>query len=872
MARAAVEIPRRSVLLERSVQLIALAEQLKVVTETMSGRLVLVSGEAGVGKTALVRRFSDELPHSFRFLAGACDALLTPRPLGPFLDVAEATSGELQRMAAVGPRPHEFAAELIRELRARGPSVLILEDFHWADAATLDVLRLLARRVDSVPALVVVTYRDELDRTHPLRVVLGELGSADAISRVRLTPLSPTAVAELAQPFGVDADELYRKTAGNPFFVTEVLAAGEGTIPPTVQYAVLAREARLSVAARSLVEAVAIIPATSELWLLETLCPEAVDSLEECLASGVLDAQPPGVAFRHEIARLAVEASLPPNRRMALNSAALRALSAPPSGALDASRLAHHAEAAGDADAVLRYAPAAASRAASLGAHREAAAQYARALRFGESLPPGERAQLFERRSRESFVAGEMEEATSCQEQTRRLYAEVENRLKEGASLSQLSHILRCTGRVSEATKAADEALAMLESQPHGAELAMAYAQMAMLLLNVEDVEGAEDWGIRAGDLAERVGDRETWVHAMNTRGTARLLVGEEGGEAQLLRSLELSMQWDLAEDAGRAFINLAWASVRQRKYRLTDAYYQQALEYCIERGLDTWRFEIMAHQARRLLDLGAWDDAVQLAGTVLRNSRTNTAARTISLPVIALVRARRGDPNHRAPLAEALALAMPTGELQHLGPVAAATAELAWLEGGTGSAAEVVEATQHAIEIGHQRRAAWVVGELAVWRRRAGVVEPMPAVAAEPQMHELAGNHREAAASWRALGCSYEAALALAGADDESSLREGLAELQRLGARVPATIVARRLRERGARNLPRGPRESTLLNPSHLTPRELQVLELVARGLRDAEIAERLFLSEKTVHHHVSAILHKLGVTTRTQAAAQVR
>ena len=375
----------RSELLERSRQFAALGESLAAVLGSSRGRLVLVGGEAGVGKTALVSRFCEEHGGSARILWSACDALFTPRPLGPLLDVAEVTGGELEELVESGARPHEVAAALMGELRTRAPTILVIEDLHWADEATLDVLKLLARRIEGVHALVLASYRDEeLDRAHPLRLVLGEFASSQAVERLKLEPLSPAAVATLAEPHGVDADELYRKTEGNPFFVTEVLAAGEGEIPDTVRDAVLAHAARLSPAARTLLEAAAVVPPPVELWLLETLAADVFDQLDECLTSGMLTAAPASVAFRHELARLAVEESLAPNRRVALHQKALAALADPPTGAPELARLAHHAEAAGDREAVLEFAPAAAAQAASLGAHLEAAAQYARALRFAD--------------------------------------------------------------------------------------------------------------------------------------------------------------------------------------------------------------------------------------------------------------------------------------------------------------------------------------------------------------------------------------------------------------------------------------------------------------------------------------------------------
>ena len=286
-------------LLERAGDLAVLNGTLPQ-TQDGPGSLVLVSGEAGIGKTDLVRAFCDSNATTTRVLWGVCDPLFTPRPLGPLLDVADVVGGELAELVQAGAGPHDVTMALLRELGRGRPTIMVVEDAHWADEASLDVLRLLARRLDRVHATVIVTYReDELDRAHPLRLVIGEIGAGHAITRIRLQPLSPGTVATLAGRHGASPAELYDRTGGNPFFVTEVLAAADLAVPPTVRDAVLARAARLSQAARDLLEAVAIAPTQTELWLLDILVEDSEEGLDECVSRGMLTVRSGSVSFRH---------------------------------------------------------------------------------------------------------------------------------------------------------------------------------------------------------------------------------------------------------------------------------------------------------------------------------------------------------------------------------------------------------------------------------------------------------------------------------------------------------------------------------------------------------------------------------------------
>jgi DNA-binding CsgD family transcriptional regulator len=868
MARAAVDVDRQGHLLERSEHLARLAEQWKLVTSSGQGRLVLVGGEAGVGKTALVRQFADSQSGT-RVLVGACDPLFTPRPLGPLLDIAESTEGDLLNIVLAGRRPHDVTTALSRELRRR-PAIVILEDLQWSDEATLDVLRLLGRRLDDVPALVVVTFRDdELDRSHPLRPLLGELRSQTTV-RIKLNSLSAAAVSELAKPSGMDGEELYRQTGGNPFFVTEVLAAGDSDIPHSIRDAVLARAARLTAEARTLLDAVATVPPRAELWMLEALAPNEFGRLEECIASGMLGADGSGVTFRHELARLAIAESVSPVRALALNRRALVILSQPPHGAPDLARLAHHAEVAQDAGAVLRFAPAAGARASALGAHREAAAQYARALAYAGELPPGKHADLLQEHSHECFLIDRFDPAIASETRALDVYRHMADRVKEGDSLRRLSHLQRCGGHSREADASIRAAIEILETLPETRELCVAYCGMAMVRMNADDAEGTFKYAPMAMALAERFSDTESLVHILNTVGTMEMMTGAvRSGREKLERSLELAFEAGLDEHVGRAYLNLAFLMVRLRVYEGFDEMIERGLDYCTGRSLDLWGLYLHDSRAEAQMQQGNFTEAVQTADLVLRNDSTYLP-KLSALVVVGTIRARRGDPEVWRLLDAAKAIATAGVELQLLGVVAAARAEAAWLEGRLEA---VRDETDEAFRLALRLKAPLYVGELAVWRRRAGIQDDDRGIDVPEQWAaELSRDHTRAAHVWSELGCPYDAAIALSGADDEASLRQALAELQRLGARAAAAAVARRLRELGARALPRGPRDSTRENAFQLTSREAEVLDLVAQGLRDAQIAERLFLSEKTVHHHVSAILRKLGVSTRTQAAAQVR
>lgn len=850
-------------LLERAEQLAALSASLAAVAESGQGRIVLVPGEAGIGKTALLRRFSACLDSSVRVLSAGCDPLFTPRPLGLALDLAELVGGAVAERAADATRPYDVAAALLRELKGK-TSVLFLEDLHWADEATLDVVGVVGRRIATVPLLLVLTYREDgLDRTHPLRMVLGSLPGSEFVTRLVLPGLSQRAIARLAGgAAGIGARELHRWTSGNPFFVTEVLAADAARVPHTVRDAVLARAASLSGPARDLLDAIAVVPGRAELRLLRALVPAGADALDQCLASGMALLAEDCLEFRHEIERQVIEESLPPGRRNTLHRAALAALASQEHP--DIARLVHHAEAAGDDAAMRRYAPAAAERAAAAGARHEAAQLYARALRFAAELPEPERANLLERFAAEAYFTAMGEQATEALREAAEIYQRRGDLVGQARAMRQLGRQLGLDGQLAESRATLLAAVDLLRQLPAGPELARTYAVLSANF-GITDNAEAIRWGTRAIKLAERVGCPDALIYALNNVGTIELREGDHGGLRKLERSRDMAAQSGDTAGVGRAYLHLALALTARREWPLLERFLEPGISYCRDQGLEAWQAWMTMLRAESALAHGHWEEVSDMTSRALRTMPAGFShARCTALVLQARLQARLGEPGYWPLLDEAARNAKAVSIPFTLLLIACARAEAAWLDGGPPES--IVRETDSIPQGPSGAGIAWFPGELDIWRSRAGLPCDDPAKLAEPYRLEISGDYAGAARWWEDRGCGYQAALALAGGDTAAQ-RRALDMLLQLGARGAASAVSRRLQALGERGLPRGPRPTTTANPAGLSNRETEVLRLLAAGLSNAQIAARLVVSARTIDHHVSAILRKLGVHTRAEA-----
>lgn len=850
-------------LLERKEQL---EELNRCVHEARSGcgKLVLLAGGAGLGKSSLVETFVAEHRRDARTLWGACDAFSTPRALAPVHEIAMQASGLPARITASGNSGDELFRVLLEDFtQSERVCLIVLEDLHWADAATLDFLRFVGRRIQRTRAVLIATYRDdEIPANDPARLTLGEL-TGHHVVRMRLAPLSLAAVEILARDSGRGANLVHQITGGNPFFVAEVLASPADFVPETVREAVLSRLMRCSAATRDLVEFVAISPARAETWLIESFLNLQQIAVDEAGARGLLLVQSDSIGFRHELVRLAVNSATPPDRARVLHRKMLQSLV---DHGADLERLAHHATLAQDAAAVLKYAPLAANEAARLGAHREAAAHLSAALRFETFLDTMQRAILLERHAQESSLANQTRTAIASAIQALEVWQQLSEVEAQSRVLSLLSQEYRTVGNKEAADDSVAKAICLLEALPRSANLAMAYNWRSLLAANRGWDRETNEFGQLALEIAREVGDRAAESHALCNIGAALLGSNDRAGYEPLQRSLSLALEDRLEDQAARAYRTLLFYSVLLHDFSHAQRLFQDGIEYCEERGIFSHSAYIRAYYTAADLDRGDWTEAARTAAELLHSSEvTGVQQRATVMTTLALVRLRRGDPGADDLLDQAIDLVLPTGELNRIGRIAAARAEKAWYDGRS---ADVVREAALGLTYVQDHRAPWIHGELLFWQSRVKPTELVTEDVAEPFRLMIEGSWRAAADAWVKIGMPYQQALALSGGTEQAQ-REALEILDDLGASPLSAIVRRRLRERGVRSVPRGPNEATRANPSGLTPKEFTVLQLLAQGCSTAQLAHRLHRSPKTIDRHVCSLFEKLGVHSRAEAIA---
>jgi len=819
------------------------------------GSVVLVTGEAGIGKTALLRAVTELV--RVPVLWGMCDSLSTPRPLGPLRDVAHDLDAAVPALLRGTAAQHEIFAAVLDALRTRART-FVVEDLHWADEATLDLVRFLARRIATLPLLLVLTYRDNLAADHPLSPVLGDLVSSPGARRLQLTALSRAAVATLLDGHGPDPADVHHRTAGNPFFVSQILAQPDSPLPESVRDAVLARIAGLAPSARHCLELLSCTPEPVGRELLGALgvSPTTVGVLA---ATGLVDRHGRGVAFRHEIARSAILEATAPGGEAALHTAMIEAVEAVGG---EPSVLAHHAAAAGDVARVLRYAPAAAAEASLSGAHREAVAFYETALHHagtgtGSASDTATRAGLLEALSVELYLADRLRDAIPTRERALELRRGLGEVVAVGAGHTALAGFAWGAADRALAERHTAAAIEILSAADDRRALGFALAKHSLLAAWRGDAAEAQHAGDRVTRLADDLGDPVLRSTGSVGAAVARLLEGDLGGRADLLAALDVGLRNRLDDLATTPMTNLCHYDVEQGRLDEAEGSLADGLRVSEERDTPICTAYMLAVRARLRLLQGRWAEAESDARAGLRSGDIPLGEVWPHLVLGLLVARRDGSPANPH-LDELWRLVTKLDEPGTIAPAAAAFAENAWITRRPDPRLEDPLVTGLFTRTYAGRDAA--LAPLGRWSRRL----------ADADVQQVGSP------SWEVTPVPddqpYERALARWDTGTTDDLLAALPVLDTLDARAVAALFRARLRDAGVSAVPRGQLAATRANPAGLTGRQLDVLALLVDGLSNADIAARLVISRKTADHHVSAILAKLDVHSRGEAAAAAR
>jgi predicted ATPase/DNA-binding CsgD family transcriptional regulator len=829
------------------------------------GRCVFVSGEAGIGKTSLIKAFCNEVKNKCNIYQGICDALFTPRPLAPLYDVLLQLGKSIPESNIDATNRTAFFTNFYQELNNRTEvNLVVFEDIHWADEATLDFIKFFARRISQLKCLFILTYRDtEIHSSHPLRTIMGQL-NPDSFTRIELQPLSKQAVGKMAEERGYNGEDVFRITNGNPFYVTEILASYSEGVPDNIKDSILSVYNKMNEKTKHVWQILSVLPTAFEMNYLDKMDASYLPAVQDCIDSKILIVDNRRIFFKHELYRRTIESSLSPLARIALNKKILDLLMESFEENDAPERIIHHAKNANEYDLVVKYAPMAAQQAASVGAHIEAARLYLTAIEYYQGNDEDILLQFYESYAYECYLTNQPKEAIIYTNRALDIWKKKNVIEKIGNSMRLLSRLWWWSGNWHRAENFAKEAIEVLESQPSSKAKAMAYSNMAQLKMLTERLDECLFWGEKAIAIATELNDGETLSHALNNVGTVQMTQGSmEKGNELLQQSLAIALKNSYNEHAARAYTNLGCNSVMLKNYKEAEKFFEEGIRYSEERDLDAWSSYMVSWTARLKLETGHWKEAYNIAETLLKNETQTPIIRIIVLVIAATIKMRRGEEDALRQLMDAKTMASQSMEWQRTLPVLSAILEYEWITGSMIIDNEFLDVVKTKV-VGSDT--VYGNGEFVFWLKKARK-QKLPVKKMEENYNtDNPISALKAAAFWERAGSPYQQALALFETNDENK-RKAIAIVQRLGATAVYERMKFEMRRSGIRNIPRGIRKTTQSNPEFLTDRELDVLRLLQEGLHNKEIAARLFISAKTVDHHISAILYKLEVNSRTKA-----
>jgi DNA-binding CsgD family transcriptional regulator len=826
-------------------------------TKKSDGHCLLLSGEAGIGKTSLVRAFCNEIKNECKILQGSCDALFTPRPLAPLYDIAwQMQSDVMERVRDKKDRTELFSS-LLQELNTqKEPIMLIFEDVHWADEGTLDFIKFLARRINQLHCLFILTYRDnEIISGHPLRNVFGQL-PRDIFTRLQLTALSKDAVETMAAEKGYSGESVYSISGGNPFYVTEILASYSTGVPDNIKDSILSVFNRQSEKTKEVWKFLSVQPTGFETDFLLRMDPSCVEAVELSLESGILLHENGRISFKHELYRRTIEASLSPLLRVSLNKRILDLFLKDFEQKQEIERIIHHAKNANQYELVTHYALIAARRASCIGAHIESAKLYFSAIEYYQGNDKEILHELYEGYAYECYLINKHKDAIIYMNRSLKLWEGDDNKERAADCMRSLSRLGWVDGNRKQAEDFARQAIELLDDQPDSKSKAMAYSNLSQLTMIYNQYPEAVYWGEKAMVIAKKLGDEEILSHALNNVGTVKMRMAptRKEGLHLLQQSLDIALRNSFHEHAARAYSNLGCNGILLNDYAFAKSILETGLQYCEERDMDSWMNHLSGYIARLKLETGQWAEAYHIADNLIHNTNQGTIFKIGAMAIVATIKMRRGDADALSVLTEARAKAFGTMELQRIIPVLAALLEFEWI---TGKMLTDDIAVDFAITTLEQAGDADMDNEFAYWLLKARKKYT--------PFHPSHNSYNDAS-RWEALGCPYEQALALFNGNEDDK-KKAICMVQELGASAVYEKLKMEMRASGIKSIPRGIRETTKSNAARLTEREVDVLKLLKEGMQNKEIADRLFISAKTVDHHITSILFKLDVNSRVKA-----
>lgn len=830
------------------------------------GHCILVSGEAGIGKTSLVKAFCKETKNDCKIYQGTCDALFTPRPLAPLYDIIWQIWGAgWESKMGISDRSELFTRFLHELEKQKETTIIVFEDVHWADEATLDFIKFFARRILHVPCLFILTYRDnEVHSQHPLRNVLGQL-PFDSFTRLQLTPLSKKAVEKMAEEKGWSGEDVYTISGGNPFYVSEIMASYSPGIPENIKDSILSVYSRMDERAKHIWEILSVLPTPFEINYLEKMEPSYAAAIENYLDMKILVLDQGLISFKHELYRKTIETSLSPLLRIALNKKILELFRESFEENKEIERIIHHAKNANEYDTVVHYAPLAAKRAAFLGAHIEASKLYLSAIEYYQGSDKDVLLQFYEPYAYECYLTSQIREAIIYTGKSLDLWKEKNNIEKMGNCMWFLSRLWWLEGNRKNAENFARQAIEVLDKHPASKVKAMAYSNMSQWKMLLDQPGESVFWGEQAISIAKEVGAQGALSHAMNNVGSVQMNIPalQQQGVELLRESLSIALKNSYHEHAARAYSNLGSNYMVLKNYESAKKILDEGIKYCEERDLDSWRLNMLALKGDLFLETGNWKQAHSIADNLLKNGSQSPSFVIGALNIMATIKMRRGDADAFSLLMEAQSMAFASKELQKIVPTMIASLEYEWLTGDSIIKTEDLDRVTASIE-----KSIYIIqnSEFAFWLGKARK-QYLP-LKERHDGYDVSGvaKAQKAATFWKKSGYSYAQALALFEGND-SDKRQAITLVHGLGANAVYQKMKSEMRALGIKNIPKGIRRTTRSNPLHLTTRELDVLQLLKEGLQNKEIAARLFISPKTVDHHITSILFKLDVNSRTKA-----